>query len=150
MKRLILLLCIFLSFQCMAQNAEETEVKACIDKLFKAMQLGDSAMAKSCFDPSARLQTAIVNPKTKKTVLENEPIDSFMVQINSIKKNKIVIEERVINYDIKIDYPLSSVWVDYEFYVNEKLSHIGVDAFQLFKTESGWKIIQICDTRKRK
>lgn len=134
----------------MAQNAEETEVKACIDKLFKAMQLGDSAMAKSCFDPSARLQTAIVNPKTKKTVLENEPIDSFMVQINSIKKNKIVIEERVINYDIKIDYPLSSVWVDYEFYVNEKLSHIGVDAFQLFKTESGWKIIQICDTRKRK
>ena len=150
MKRLILLLSIFLSIQCMAQNAEETEVKACIDKLFRAMQLGDSSMAKSCFNPSARLQTAIVNPKTKKTILENEPIDSFLVQISSIKKNKIVIEERVANYDIKIDYPLSSVWADYEFYVNEKLSHIGVDAFQLFKSESGWKIIQICDTKRRK
>ena len=77
----------------MAQNAEETEVKACIDKLFKAMQIGDSALAKSCFDPSARLQSAIVNPKTKKTILENEPIDSFLVQISSIKKNKIVISD---------------------------------------------------------
>jgi hypothetical protein len=134
----------------MAQNAEETEVKACIDKLFKAMQIGDSALAKSCFDPSARLQSAIVNPKTKKTILENEPIDSFLVQISSIKKNKIVIEERVIKYDMKIDYPLATVWADYEFYVNEKLSHIGVDAFQLFKSESGWKIIQICDTKRRK
>jgi hypothetical protein len=150
MKRLILLLSIFLSIQCMAQNAEETEVKACIDKLFKAMQIGDSALAKSCFDPSARLQSAIVNPKTKKTILENEPIDSFLVQISSIKKNKIVIEERVIKYDMKIDYPLATVWADYEFYVNEKLSHIGVDAFQLFKSESGWKIIQICDTKRRK
>ncbi len=150
MKKLILLLSLFLSIQCIAQNAEETEVKACIDKLFKAMQLGDSAMAKSCFDPSARLQTAIVNPKTKKTILENEPIDSFMVQVNSIKKNHIVIEERVINYDIKIDYPLANVWADYEFYVNEKLSHIGVDAIQLFKSDSGWKIIQICDTKQRK
>lgn len=150
MKKLILLLSVFLSVNCMAQNAEETEVKACIDKLFKAMQLGDSAMAKSCFDPSARLQTAIVNPKTKRTILENEPINSFMVQISLIKKNKIVIEERIVNYAIKIDYPLSSVWADYEFYVNEKLSHVGVDAFQLFKSESGWKIIQICDTRKRK
>jgi hypothetical protein len=150
MKKLILLLSLFLSIQCIAQNAEETEVKACIDKLFNAMQLGDSAMVRLCFDPSARLQTAKVNPKTKKAILENEHIDSFMVQVNSIKKNHIVIEERVINYDIKIDYPLANVWADYEFYVNEKLSHIGVDAIQLFKSDSGWKIIQICDTKQRK
>jgi hypothetical protein len=87
MKKFILFLAVFISLQGIAQNSEETEIKTCINKLFKAMQLEDSAMAKSCFEPfEARLQTAIINPITKKTILENELIDSFMVQINSIKK----------------------------------------------------------------
>ncbi|HOD10564.1 MAG TPA: nuclear transport factor 2 family protein, partial [Flavobacterium sp.] len=41
------------------------------------------------------------------------------------------------------------VWTPYEFYVNEKLSHSGVNAFTLFKENEKWKIIHLIDTRRK-
>jgi hypothetical protein len=37
---------------------------------------------------------------------------------------------------------------EYAFYVGERLSHCGVDAFQLFKGPDGWRIFEIADTRR--
>lgn len=34
---------------------------------------------------------------------------------------------------------MANVWADYEFYVNGKLLHKGVDAFQLFCENNSWK-----------
>ncbi|MBK8504491.1 MAG: nuclear transport factor 2 family protein [Saprospiraceae bacterium] len=34
------------------------------------------------------------------------------------------------------------------FYHNRALQHCGVDAFQFYKSTSGWKIVQISDTRR--
>ena len=44
---------------------------------------------------------------------------------------------------------IAIVWCDYEFLIDSKLSHKGVDVFQLFYSDNGWKIIQICDTRRK-
>ncbi|MES2779015.1 MAG: nuclear transport factor 2 family protein [Bacteroidota bacterium] len=132
-----------------AQQTEKADVKAVVLKLFTAMQQGDTAAARSCFDPSGRLQTALVNASTGQTKLENETIDAFIKIVSSIAKSGQHIEERVVHWDIKVDMPLAGVWAEYEFYVNDMFSHKGVDAFQLFKTNDGWKIIQLCDTRKK-
>jgi len=32
------------------------------------------------------------------------------------------------------------VWAPYDFWIDGKLSHCGTDAFDLIKTEDGWKI----------
>jgi hypothetical protein len=132
-----------------AQKTEERVIEETIDTLFIALQEGDSSLAASCFDSTARLQTASINPITGNTKLQNESIQEFLIQIAAIKKRGQKLEERITSYDIKIDLPLASVWATYEFYINDHLSHKGVDAFQLFKTNNGWKIIQICDTRKK-
>lgn len=148
MKNLFLIVLLLCNFFAKAQTPND-DIKKVIQTLFIAMQQGDSSLAKSCFDGSAHLQTALLDHKTNKTKLINEPLDSFLIQVNSIKKLTVKIEERITNYDIKIDNPLASVWADYEFYIDGKLSHKGVDAFQLFKSNAGWKIIQICDTRRK-
>jgi hypothetical protein len=148
MKNLFLIVLLLCNLFAKAQTPND-DIKKVIQTLFIAMQQGDSSLASSCFDGSAHLQTALFNQKTNKTKLINEPLDSFLFQVNSIKKLTVKIEERITHYDIKIDDPLASVWADYEFYIDGKLSHKGVDAFQLFKSESGWKIIQICDTRRK-
>ena len=44
---------------------------------------------------------------------------------------------------------LASVWVPYEFYLGDKFSHCGVDAFHLARFEDGWKIIGLADTQRR-
>ena len=48
-----------------------------------------------------------------------------------------------------MDGNLANVWVYYEFYAGDKFSHCGVDNFQLGRTDAGWKIILLADSRRR-
>jgi hypothetical protein len=148
MKNLYLFILLIYSNFAIAQ-VHENNIKTTILNFFEGMQKSDTSIIKSCLHKTARFQTALLNNKTNITTLENEPVDSFLLQVLTIKKRNLQIEERIIQFDIKVDFPMASVWADYEFYVNNKFSHKGVDAFQLFYENGNWKIIQICDTRKR-
>ena len=64
-----------------------------------------------------------------------------------ISKN-LIFEERLLDYKIQQDGFTAQVWTPYEFYVNNKLSHSGNNAFSLVKENGAWKIIFIIDTRK--
>lgn len=131
-----------------AQSVDELAVQQVIDVLFKSMTAKDSAAIKSVMHPSARLQSVSMDVSGKPH-LQLESVDDFAKQIASIPPN-VKIEERVLFYDVKVDGNLAQVWVEYQFYLNDKMSHCGVDAFQLFKNEDGdWKIIQISDTRHK-
>lgn len=138
-----------ISFAGFAQQTEEVAIKQVVLNLFTAMQQGDTTAARKCFDSTAHLHTALINPTTGKTKLEVETLDAFIKIVGSVRSRNLQIEERILKWNIQTDLPMASVWADYEFYVNGKLSHQGVDAFQLFKAGDGWKIIQICDTRRK-
>jgi len=149
-KKILALITFFSTQYLYAQHNDAAAVKQVVIHLFDAMQKGDTNMMRSLFYPAARLQTALINSKTRQTTLLTENIDSFFIQVAQSVTPGNKIEERIIDYDVKTDEPMASVWANYEFYLNDKFSHKGVDAFQLFKSAGGWKIIQICDTRKRK
>jgi hypothetical protein len=148
MKKLLLFFILIAPNWIFAQ-VHENYIKQTILLFFEGMQKSDTNIINQCLHKTARFQTALLNNKTNITTFENEPVDSFLLQVLTIKKRNLQIEERVTQFDIKVDYPLASVWADYEFYVNGKLSHKGVDAFQLFYENGNWKIIQVCDTRRR-
>jgi hypothetical protein len=59
-------------------------------------------------------------------------------------------DERIEFNDIKIDGPMASIWMPYQFYRGENFSDCGVNSFQLYKAEKGWKIIYLVDTRRKK
>ena len=77
------------------------------------------------------LQSVSVN-QDGKTILSETPFDKFIASIGGIPKT-MTFEERILSYDVKVDVVMASVWTPYEFYVNEKLSHKGVNSFQLIK-----------------
>jgi hypothetical protein len=81
--------------------------------------------------------------------VETIPLDSFLKQINAVSRGNMKIEERIVSCKSRADFPMANAWVEYEFYVRGKLAHRGVDVFQLYKSLTGWKILYICDTRKR-
>jgi len=58
-------------------------------------------------------------------------------------------DERITFDLVKIDGELAMVWASYKFYLGEKFSHCGVDAFQLVKINNDWKIQYLIDTRRR-
>ncbi len=150
----VLLILIFALFQIeislsqtVTANQETQAVQQVIEQLFEAMRAGDSTALRQVFHEEARLQTALQHPQTKATRLVTESIDNFIRQVST--SHPEMYDERILDYDIKIDCVMATAWTPYRFYVGDKFSHCGVNAFQLFKTAEGWKIIQIIDTRSQ-
>lgn len=48
--------------------------------------------------------------------------------------------ERGFQPEVRVSGPLAVVWFPYDFYLDGKWSHCGVDAFTLLKSEHGWRI----------
>ena len=142
MKKIIILL---LLFGTQITVAQEAEIKKSIGVFFEGMHTTDTLKIKSvCKD----LILQSVSEKNGVTKLNNEPIAEFYKSIASIPKT-MKIEERLLDYKIQVDGAMAHVWTPYEFYINGKLSHKGVNSFQLFKEGETWKIIYIIDTRRK-
>jgi len=127
-------------------QSEETRIISVITQLFDGMRKSDTVMIKKCFHINARLQT-IVTIKGNPELITDKVED--LTKAVSIPHTEIW-DERITSWKIDIDGQLAGVWCDYDFYVGNKFSHCGVDAFHLFKDKSGWKIIQLTDTRNVK
>jgi hypothetical protein len=150
MKKLLFLI-VFLGFfeTTFAQSEDEKAVKAVVVQLFDGMQKHDSTMIRTCFHPSARMQSIGENRKTNVVEVNTEnTIDGFVKSIGSMPATT-QIEERVLSYEIRVDAQMATAWTPYEFYVNGLKNHCGVDAFQFYKTDKGWKILTIADTRRK-
>ena len=131
------------------QSDDEKAVKAVVVQLFDGMQKHDSTMIRACFHPSARMQSVGMNRKTGNVELTTESsVDGFVKSIGSMPATT-QIEEKILRYEIRVDAQMATAWTPYEFYFNGKKVHCGVDAFQFFKTDTGWKILTIADTRRK-
>jgi hypothetical protein len=144
MKKLLLVLTV-LTLKAQAQTAEDS-VKATITRLFDGMRKGDSAAIRAAFAPGALLQS-VIGTKGGGTRIITEPVDSFVAAIG--RPHKEVWDERIKFDGVKIDGPMAAVWTPYEFYVDDKFSHCGVDACNLARINGEWKIIYLVDTRRR-
>ena len=57
-----------------------------------------------------------------------------------LKASKQKMQERIWNPEVRISGLIATVWAPYDFWIDGKFSHCGVDQFDLIKTEDGWKI----------
>lgn len=127
-------------------GTDQEQIIATVYRVFDAMRKGDSSMARPLFAPNCRLYTPNTNASGQTTLIE-EPLSTFMNAIGT--KRKEVVDERILKYKVDIDGPLAQVWADYNLYVDNKFLHCGVDVFQLYKSNTGWKIFELADTRRK-
>ena len=144
MRQLIILL--FFGFS-VSISAQEMEIKQSISLFFEGLQSADTLKIQSVCHKEMKLQSIM----EKNTIgnLSFETNEEFYKSIASIPKN-LKIEERILSYKIQIDGSMAQVWTPYEFYINEKLSHIGTNSFTLLLENNIWKIVHIIDTRRKK
>ena len=138
-------LSLMVSLSASAQTEEE-KVKAPILALFDGMRKSDSSMIRSAFAPTAVLQTVAKNKEGVVSV-RTDAVNDFVQSV--AKPHTDIYDERITFETIKIDADLATVWTPYKFYVGEKFSHCGVNAFQLVRINGEWKIHYIIDTRRR-
>jgi CubicO group peptidase (beta-lactamase class C family) len=56
------------------------------------------------------------------------------------------LHERIWEAQVRVNGPIADVWSPYDFYVDGEFSHCGIDAFQLVRTDAGWRIGAIAYT----
>ncbi|NND04802.1 MAG: SnoaL-like domain-containing protein [Saprospiraceae bacterium] len=120
---------------------DEAEVNKVIRSLFAAMQAGDVHAIIQLFASEGRLITTESNG-----VMTTMSAADFAKMIGGSQKGSF--REEIRDTEIKIDDYLATAWVEYDFYLNGKFHHCGVDAFQLHRQGTLWRITQISDTRR--
>lgn len=131
-----------------AQAADrEHEVKDVIQKLFKAMELGDSTMLRSVFASQTTTATIFKDREGNVQLRREDSIDGFAKAVGT--PHDETWYEEFWNVQVQFDGDFAQAWCDYAFYLGKKFSHCGVDAFHLYKTQEGWKIFHLADTRRR-
>ena len=143
MKNISIIVLLLLTTYSQAQNQE---IKKVVETFFDGFHSKDSTKIKSVCDAKMILQS--ISESSKGNVLSNESANQFYKSIASISAD-LNFYEKIVDYTIQIDGTMAHAWKPYEFYVNGKLSHKGVNAFTLFKEKEDWKIIYIIDTRRK-
>ena len=146
MKKISLLLVLLLmGGSAFAQTGDEAEVQKVIEALFDGMRAADSSTVSAAFTTDAIMQSIHLN-RDGNLVKSEGSLARFKQAVGT--PHDQVWDERIAWFDIKVDADLASAWTPYQFYLGDNFSHCGVNSFQLMKTEEGWKIFHIVDTRR--
>ena len=137
-----------------AQGAQETgstaipsplrdSIMAPIKSLFDGMRTRDTAMMRAAFAPGTLL-TQLPRPGQP---VKFETVDGFLTSVVSGPPGPS-FDEQIYDPEVRVDGALASVWTFYTFTAGT-YSHCGIDAFQLVRTTTGWKITALADTRRQ-
>jgi hypothetical protein len=148
MKKL-LLISLFLIYQgAWSQKSTETEnLQGLIESFFEAFHVQDSTELKKFAHPEIKMQSVAIDAEGN-TRLSTEDYSAFLKSIASIP-NSTKFKEKLHGFEININGIIANVSTPYSFYLDDELSHCGVNTFQLMKAKGEWKIIYLVDTRSK-
>jgi hypothetical protein len=123
-------------------SAAEAQGPADRDAVLKAVQTFIDTMtardvegARTILVPQGRFHVMDMSkPKSEPRSFSNE---EYFAQLQASKQT---MRERIWNPEVRVHGPIATMWAPYDFWIDGKLSHCGVDAFDLIKTSEGWKI----------
>lgn len=116
-------------------GADREAVLKTVRAFFDTMTARDVDGARKILMPQGRFHAMrIQDGKPDVRAFSNE---EYFSQLASSKQ---VMRERMWNPEVRIHGLIATVWAPYDFWIDGKFSHCGIDAFDLIRTEEGWKI----------
>lgn len=130
------------SFSISAQTQDEKDALAVINKMFTEMANHNPPAIAEVYTKEANL-AAIIKTKEGKTVVRAFTGEAFS---KNFAEKRGEIKEDMYAPKVEVDGDFAMVWGRYVFFIDSKISHCGVNAFHLVKTETGWKIANASST----
>jgi hypothetical protein len=141
MKCIIAFALLMSSYHLVAQTTDERiEVMNVVNNFFNLLEKQDSVSLRGIFLKESH--DYYVKDDQGRVVSGGRPSHKFKFSPSQLLVEKIRQGQETIN----IHKRLAVVWAPYDFWINGKVHHCGVDAFTLIKTASGWKIASIAFT----
>jgi hypothetical protein len=120
-----------------AYNAYENEILLPITNIFSAMRENNGSKLLAQFTNKARLERA-----TKDNKIEISNLEKFAKFVDTSDK---YLDEKLLSIHVEQSDNVASVWTPFAFYLGGKLSHCGINSFQLVKQNNLWKIHYLID-----
>ncbi len=124
------------------KNDGGKDALAVVNKMFAGMAKHNPAAIAELWAKESNL-TAVIKRKDGKTVIVNLTGEKFSL---NFAENKEEIKEDMYDQKTFVDGDIAMVWGRYVFFVGGKISHCGLNSFQLVKTDSVWKIANAAST----
>ncbi|MGQ0542169.1 MAG: hypothetical protein ACT4O9_10035 [Blastocatellia bacterium] len=114
---------------------DKSAALAVVNKLFDEMAAANAAgiLATGTAENQLVAVRKLKDGKSRVDVINGEAFTRFFTKPGVIKE---------VMYDPKVEVSgdWAMVWGRYVFFVGDKLSHCGINQFNLVRTDSGWKI----------
>lgn len=114
---------------------DHAAVLATIDATFQAMARHDAPAMRTLLVPGARF--AVRRPDGSVTL---EADSDFL---KALAEGKGEWRERIWSPSVMVHGGLAQVWAPYDFHLDGKLSHCGIDSFSLVEEGGHWRIAGI-------
>jgi Putative lumazine-binding len=138
-------LVILVSARAHAQDPDRAHVLATVQSFFDSMEKADAELAKKILMPDARFFSAA--ERDGKVTIRPSTGDAFVASFSNPNRGKAL--ERMWDPEVRVRGSIAQVWTRYDFHNNGAFSHCGIDAFNLVKTDDGWKIASAMWTVER-
>ncbi|MDB2443831.1 nuclear transport factor 2 family protein [Gammaproteobacteria bacterium] len=144
MRSFLFVLAAALSHHTFAQSDDEKLVRATAEQFFLAIETKDRALLESIMVPgSLNISTQeLQNDQAKITTLNYASMIDLLTGAGNEKK------ERAWDETILVRGHIAVYWAPYDFHIDQKFTHCGIDSFQLIKKEGRWLISNASWTRE--
>lgn len=120
-----------------AQSAADTAaVLDAVQGLFDAMAARDSVALAGLVTPPGSFAVVVVDHDTVITV-QHQSLASFVTRIGVPGP---VLLERSWEPRVFIEGSFAAVWTRYDFHIDDRFSHCGIDVFTLARVRDAWRI----------
>jgi hypothetical protein len=127
-------------------ESDRTQVIAAVQSFFDSMEKADAELARKILMPDARFFSAA--ERDGKMTVRPSTGDAFVAGFSNPNRAKAL--ERMWDPEVRIQGAIAQLWTRYDFHTNGTFSHCGIDAFNLVKTDEGWKIASAMWTVERR
>jgi len=118
-----------------AAVAERDAVVNTVQAFFDTMAAKDVEGARRIMMPQALFNG--VGERDGKPTLRTFTNEEYLKDLAGMKQ---ALRERMWNPEVRIRGAIASVWTPYDFWIDGKYSHCGIDRFDLVKTADGWRL----------
>jgi hypothetical protein len=124
-----------------AQDADAKEALALVNRLFEAIHKKEASAFEGLFIAEGHyVATDRRNGTPQRRVFNSETFVKLFLGAKGVMTEKMDAPEVRLTGDMAI------IWGRYRFYVDDRFSHCGSNAFHLMRTADGWRIVNGAST----
>ena len=122
-------------------TSDTAAVLAVVQRLFDAMAKRDTAAARTLLLPGSRL----ISLRTASPAAQpRQQTDTAFLRSLATGSERLL--ERMWNPVVSIHGSLANVWTPYDFHIDGRFSHCGVDNFVLVRNANAWQLASVTYT----